>query len=290
MNTTFELYGMPLSPAIIATYFPLFLGILAQLKFERKIALSLGAIATLMALLGGLIGPLALPGILLLVLACDSLTRYPKFALVSAVVLFVLSVAIFLHKLPGFNNPILLEQHQLTKDSIPYTLYLNFDKAILGLILLSFMQQPATRGYSSNKWQILGISLTTSVLAFTIALIGGLVAWSPKWFGFFTLWALSNLFITCVAEEAFFRGFIQRGLQQQLKQFNKPQILSVVFTALLFGAVHAVGGPLFIALATLMGFGYGYVYFKTNQLRWAIAFHFIFNCIHITLFSYPKLL
>ena len=41
-----------------------------------------------------------------------------------------------------------------------------------------------------------------------------------KWTSFFWLWAVTNLFFTCVAEEAFFRGFLQRELSRTLVGFG----------------------------------------------------------------------
>lgn len=289
MNTAVDLFSVPLSYGILATYIPLFLAMISLLKFEARVAGSLGGLSVVAGLLSGLITPLAVPSIFALVAVCYCLFRYPWYSLLSGSILFVLCAAIFVHKLPGFNNPMVIDNHQFTADSIAYSMYLNFDKAIMGLVLLIFMRQKMTVTDKPSYAQLLGVALGLSLISFVIAVFGGLVAWSPKFSGVIVVWGLSNLFITCVAEEVVFRGFIQRSLQSRLQAAGKPPIVAVILTAVFFGAVHAAGGPLYIVLAALMGFGYGYVYFKTGQLRWAIGFHFVFNLIHITFFSYPIL-
>jgi hypothetical protein len=40
----------------------------------------------------------------------------------------------------------------------------------------------------------------------------GFTAFAPKWTALFWLWAVVNLFFTCLSEEAFFRGFVQAEL------------------------------------------------------------------------------
>ena len=65
---------------------------------------------------------------------------------VAARVLFGISVValaagLALHLIPGFNNPKVISDAILTPDAVPYSKYLNFDKALIGLFLLAFGQQ-----------------------------------------------------------------------------------------------------------------------------------------------------
>lgn len=276
---------------MIATYLPLFLAMVALLKFRIKVPLGLAALSIVMALLSGLITPIAILPIVLLGLVCYGLqSKVHRFIPpVCVVLLFVLGCVFMLHKAPGFNNPKLIDGVQLDLQSIAFTMYLNFDKAIMGLLLLIFLPRPGPSPDRLEKNRLLSIVLMIILVTCVGGMMAGVIDWSVKWPAFFGIWALSNLFITSVVEEAFFRGFIQYGLQKGLDKVNKPQIIAVILSAVLFGLIHAGAGLMFMLLAMLVGFGYGYVFYKTGKLRFAIAFHFGFNVLHLLLFSYPKL-
>ncbi|BBB58300.1 hypothetical protein UNDKW_0027 [Undibacterium sp. KW1] len=65
-----------------------------------------------------------------------------------------------------------------------------------------------------------------------------------------------NLFLTCVAEEAFFRGLMQEAIY---RLGNKPAYgyLAIAVSAILFGGLaHLGGGTQYAALATVAGLGY----------------------------------
>ncbi len=102
---------------------------------------------------------------------------------------------------------------------------------------------------------------------------------------------VSNLLFTCVAEEAFFRGFLQHRFAQYLERkhmkYCGPVALS--FCAVLFGVVHSGGGPWYVALATFAGLGYGYAYLRTQRVEASILVHFSVNTVHFIGFTYPRL-
>ncbi|MEL0661153.1 CPBP family glutamic-type intramembrane protease, partial [Psychromonas arctica] len=58
------------------------------------------------------------------------------------------------------------------------------------------------------------IIICTVLVTFTVALMIGLVGFSPKVPGFWLAFIAINLLFTCVAEEAFFRGVLQTKLSQ----------------------------------------------------------------------------
>lgn len=274
---------------MLETYIPLVLAVLALFRFERKVPLALIFFSVVMALTHGLISVVALPSIALVIFAGYGLVRFPKYKPICLIILFIIGIAVFLHVLPGFNNPRIIDQVQISPNSLSYSMYLNFDKAIFGLLLLTFIRtskKPASPQWLKTSLICGGLSLTALVIGLSV----GLIAWAPKLPEIFLVWALSNLFITCVAEEAFFRGFLQQQQQRLLRKRRIPPIVAVVMTSILFGLVHMAGGWLYVPLAMMMGFAYGYIYFKTNRLRYAIALHFGFNCVHFLLFSYPILL
>jgi hypothetical protein len=56
----------------------------------------------------------------------------------------------------------------------------------------------------------------------------------------------------------------------------------------IFGIDHAIkGGPVYGALAILVGLFYGIVYDQTGRIQYAWAAHYLFNLLHLILFTYP---
>jgi membrane protease YdiL (CAAX protease family) len=86
-----------------------------------------------------------------------------------------------------------------------------------------------------------------------------------------------------MAEECFFRGYIQQALASRGKWF------AVLAGAILFGLQHWQGGPLYIGFATIAGIAYGLVYWRSRKIAFPILIHFLFNLIHFLFFTYPAL-
>ncbi len=105
----------------------------------------------------------------------------------------------------------------------------------------------------------------------------------------FFVWALNNLFFTCVSEEAFFRGFLQRNLCKILQEYKHRHILSLTTVSTLFGLAHFAGGYKYVILATMAGFVYGYAYRKTQRIEAGILCHFGVNTFHFIFLTYPAL-
>ncbi|MFP3120439.1 CPBP family intramembrane metalloprotease [Rickettsia sp. R2] len=90
-----------------------------------------------------------------------------------------------------------------------------------------------------------------------------------------------------MAEEVFFRGFLQRTLQNLLP---KQQILAVIIASLILGShIFSRQTNIYIALSTICGFFYGYAYYKTDKILCSVIVHFGLNLCHVLLFTYPAL-
>jgi hypothetical protein len=196
------------------------------------------------------------------------------------VIFILLTIALALHILPGFNNILLLDGVQSSAYALPYSLYFNVDQIhVLFAVMLLMGKSKAISDY-----KILSIMMTLAALL-VLQLLSvplGLMAFDvtvPAWL---PIWSVINLFCVCTTEEAFFRGFIQRKLQALLN----PGI-AILITSTLFGAAHFAGGPLFVVFATLAGAGYGLVYYFTGKLWWAVVTHFAFNLFHLLFYTYP---
>jgi membrane protease YdiL (CAAX protease family) len=100
-----------------------------------------------------------------------------------------------------------------------------------------------------------------------LGLVIGYVRWELKFPRQFYLWAWGNLFFTCVAEEALFRGFLQRHLQRSLTGVSYGTVLALVLVSVLFGLAHYAAGMRYVILATVAGLGHGWICQCTDALK-----------------------
>lgn len=201
------------------------------------------------------------------------------------------AAALTLHLLPGFENWRLVHRLPLSEASRPFSLYLNLDKPFLGLLILGF-GFPLVRSFAEWRrvaWSTLPYFVTAVAVLLGLVALLGYVRWDPKLPELFWLWAPRNLLFACVAEEALFRGFLQRQLSLALRAFRWGGAGSVVVAALLFGLAHYRGGPSYVVLSTVAGFIYGLAYYRTGRLEASIGCHFAVNAVHFLLFTYPAL-
>lgn len=201
------------------------------------------------------------------------------------------SIAVAMTRLPGIHNWPVLEKFIITPDAIPYTMVFNLDKSLIGLFFIWFSVYSLANG--GRRLPVLKTSGKVGVLAILalmpLAFYLGYVKFDFKLTSLFFLWAIHNLFFTCFAEEALFRGMIQRFLQFRLQTFRYGKWVSVVIAAILFGAVHYPGGLRYVLLATVAGVFYGYAFMKTEKIEASIAVHFFVNSVHFIFFTYPAL-
>ena len=57
----------------------------------------------------------------------------------SGVAIVLLAAGLMTHLLPGFINPLAIPSARLTPDALPYRLHLNFDKTVVGIVLLGLL-------------------------------------------------------------------------------------------------------------------------------------------------------
>lgn len=198
-------------------------------------------------------------------------------------VVIIWCVMLFVHLIPGFNNLQVLDKVTAGPLSAPFSMYLNLDKplALFALFLAyPFLLESEAKGRVKPALLVMIPLLSLLPIA---AMLGALKPELslPSWWWLF---ALNNLILTCVAEEALFRGFVQQSLSHRF-----DWRLGLVIASILFGLAHFAGGPLLIAFATLAGLGYGLVFHFTGRLWCAVLAHFLFNFCHLVFFTYPIL-
>ncbi|WP_404342902.1 lysostaphin resistance A-like protein [Pseudoalteromonas mariniglutinosa] len=216
-------------------------------------------------------------------------TRLGTLRYVSVTMWIFGSLALAMHWLPGFNNLAIVVNQQVTTDAIPFTLYANFDKGVAGLLLTAyFYANKKVAAPAVNIKQPVFIIVSTVLATLFVALMLGIVDFTPKVPDFWLSFLMINLFFTCVAEEAFFRGFIQAKLTQHITS-PKLGLLAVTISAIIFALAHFSGGLEYVLVTAIAGFGYSYIFYKTQRLEWAILCHWLVNICHLFLFTYPML-
>ena len=214
--------------------------------------------------------------------------RSLKYAL--AIVFILFSIALSLNQVSGFSNWKIISNIQIKEDSIFYSMFLNFDKSLVGLIPLLVYYQPM-KTFKELKDMFILILPTIFLISFMLpiaAILIDYIRFDFKFHSIFWIWAIKNLLLTCVAEEVFFRTFLQNNFQSFFSKYNKP-FLGVILASFLFGIAHFAGGISYVILSSIAGLFYGYAYYITKRLESSILLHFYLNCIHFIFFSYPAL-
>lgn len=241
----------------------------------------------------GAVAVLLLQAALALFLAFGSAPRW--FTGAGWVLLVLLALATALHWLPGMQNPLLVDAQQLTPDAIPYTLYANFDKGWAGYCLLLALWPSQQQGdlwqcYRRGFWPVLPL---TVIAALGLALGFGLVLPAPKWPEFWLSFVACNLLLTCVAEEALFRGLLQRPLRDSLIGRGVREAtavwVAITLVSLVFGLAHLAGGWAYACVAAVASLGYGWAYQRSGRIEVAVLTHFAVNLVHFSLLTYPML-
>lgn len=209
----------------------------------------------------------------------------------AAAAVVLLAAALNLHRLPGFQNPLVIDKVRFTPDARPFTLYLNYDKTLVGLFILGWLHPRITglRNWKAMLTAWLPWTAGLIVVLMTLSLAMGYVRFAPKFPAESWLWLVVNLLFVCTAEEALFRGFVQTQLQRLWAEKRGGAMLALAIASVLFGLAHFWGGWAYVALATVAGLGYGWIYQRTQRIEASILAHFALNIVHFVLFTYPAL-
>ena len=242
----------------------------------------------------GIVSAAGLSALAALALACALAARHQGrgVRIVAHAAMLVLSAGLLLHVVPGFDNPRALHQVVLTPGAQPYTKYLNYDKAVAGLLLLGVyaprlvQQDEGVSRIAGFAWRF--VIMIALVLALSLA--SGYVGWDPKRPSWWPLWLWSMVFLTALPEEVVFRGLLQTWVTEGIGGTTRAAWLAVTIAGAVFGLAHIAGGPAYVVLAAAAGVGYGWIFFRTRSIGAAIAAHAGLNTVHFFLFTYPALL
>ncbi|MFN1215931.1 lysostaphin resistance A-like protein [Chryseobacterium kwangjuense] len=235
----------------------------------------------------GMLAVVILAGMAQLYSSLEKNTKYPRFLYHGlAVLIFGLCFVVYQHLIPGFNNVLYFDKIRVSADAVPFTMYFNVDKLLAGLILLLFII-PLKTNFREGVKKIWPLFLMTIMLLLSLAALFHFVRFDFKLHSYFLIWGINNLFIVCMAEEALFRGFLQRHLS--LQKIRYSSVIAIVVAGLGFGLLHWQGGAAYVSYAAVAGIMYGWMYQRSQNIFLNILAHFLFNLIHIIFFTYPFL-
>ena len=224
----------------------------------HRIGMALLGVWGVIALFAGLVSPLAAASVGLALGVAAALPRlHGTAAIAGNGVMIAICIALAAHLVPGFGNIPVLKEVQAGPASSPYTLYLNFDKPlVLALLLLAWPRLTAIEAPLRPEFTV------------------------PDWV---FLFLIANLLQTCLVEETFFRGYLQRAAQDRI-----GPVPAVFLVSVLFGMAHFGGGPALVVFAGMLGLGCGMAFLFSGRLWVPVVLHFGFNTIHLLAFTYPS--
>ena len=199
------------------------------------------------------------------------------------------AAALATHRVPGFSPALVAEGLRLSPASAEMSFKAHFDKAFAGVLLIACF---CARARTAADWRrAIGTGLlvgtATSAVVIGLAVAAGAVRFDPKLPSITLVWMAANLMLTCIFEEALFRGVVQDRLARWVASQRRLVWLPLLAASVLFGLAHAGGGPVLIVVATIAGVGYGLAYAITGRVEAGIVAHFTLNSLHFLGFTYP---
>ena len=226
--------------------------------------------------------------LLWLVAAAHRRCKAPIPAIYWKLAAIALAIALALHLFPGFRLVTVASDVRLTLQSVPMTVKANFDKGAAGLLLLAyFTPRPILVEWPRVVTTGIALGLATGTVVIGAVAASGAIRVDPKLPALALQWVPINLLLTCVFEEVLFRGLVQQSIADGVRRRRQWRWLPIAVASVLFGLVHAGGGPLLIAAAGLAGVGYGLAYARAGYVEAAVLAHFVLNASHFFLFTYP---
>lgn len=246
------------------------------IKREPKIWGTLICLCILSGMIAGNITWIGLTFIICLSILWIFYDRNPNVVIFIALV--CLSVSFKLRLLPGYYPFFITPKFAV-----------GLENPLIGLFPLALLV-PLAKDWQDWTTVIKGLVFGCAGIAViaVLATISGVTHWEFKLPSYMGSRMLSNLILTSIPEEGFYRGFVQVALCGYFKNTWKGNVLALILTSLLFSASHIYWSPnlgvlAFTFIASLL---YGSVYLFSGKIESAILCHFLFNFIHMTFFSY----
>lgn len=210
--------------------------------------------------------------------------------LIAGIAFFAFALAMLIPALPGFVRIELVPAQVLSEGAVPYALAIGFPKVTAGILILGLINPSlvSASGLARVLASAVPVFLATTALVIVCALALGYTRFDAHWHELFIPWAVVNLFSTCLGEEAFFRGFVQRELGTVGPNRALWGGIALIVAAMLFGLAHYAGGVNYVIAGVVAGLGYGLAFLRTQRIEAAMLVHFGVNAVHFLLFVYPR--
>lgn len=206
-------------------------------------------------------------------------THKPNALLFLLLIAFTLSLKLQL--LPGFTSIFITPKFKI-----------GFPMAVVGLLPLALVvplsrsKEDWIKALKGFLWGLIGIGIMA-----LLATAAKATHWQLKLPSFLGVRAWSNLVLTSIPEEAFYRGFMQAKLCSYFKNRKGGDFFALILTSILFTLAHLYWSPnlmilIFVFVASLL---YGGVYLYSRKIESAILTHFCLNLIHMIFFNYHGL-
>lgn len=220
----------------------------------------------------------------------EALNRWIKVGVFILLVPLVFFVATY--RPEGFSYPLLLSLAHEAGSEPRFEMFVNFSKLLVGVCLL-FLLWPRLRNcefVASPRWQFLIALLAPAlIVAIAIPVLG--LRFQPKAIEHMLLFALVNLFVIALAEEAFMRLLLQQTLRNAVAGMTTnhrvQELLPLLLVTVIFVAIHAGLSGAAIWIYALAGFLYGLSYSLSKNILYPIIIHFLVNQLHFSFLTYP---
>lgn len=205
----------------------------------------------------------------------------------------VLGVIVGLYRPAGFSYPLVFKVSSLYEGGLPFGLYVNIAKLLVAYLIVYFLisLRPASDIFirTQSRQYALAIGLGGLIVLIASAVLN--LQFHLKPLNYVVMFGLVNLFVTCVAEEAFMRLLLQAQLQRfmsgKVKSVLWLEAVPLLIATLIFVAVHLPSSVSAILVFGLAGLVYGLVYSLTKNLWACVLVHFTVNIVHFSLLTYP---
>lgn len=207
--------------------------------------------------------------------------------------LLVVGLVIGLYRPAGFDYPLLVSVDALYEGGEPFALYLNLGKAFAGYCVIAWLFSAVSVLPPVVRWSwgksLFGVMVVALLIVLIAKLVLGLELVVKPW-RLVLFFGVVNLFVTCIAEEAFMRLLVQRQLAnwlpEQLGRWGR-ECVPLVMTTLLFLVTHKLPTLEASFIFGMAGLLYGLVYTMTKSVIWPIVLHFLVNITHFVFLTYP---
>ena len=203
-----------------------------------------------------------------------------------------LSIILLVPSFFNVHDLVLLKNAYLGRRAEPYTFSLNYVFPLIGLFPLA-LTVPLIHSYFHLKSiapKAFLLSLIGTGIIIAVSFYLGILQFDFKYLSFSPLWILATLFFVIIPQEAFFRGFLQKEIDQYLltkwSGLFSIIVVSIFATFLRYGIF---GDPHFLYLSFVSHLVYGTVYYITQSIESSIFCHFLFSLTHFFCLTYPTL-